>query len=54
MSIDRLQKLLEADDEVPLQILPSGEIVELPESERKPRKVLTMRENLGGEYGQHR
>lgn len=53
MSIDALQSLLNREDEHPLRILPNGEVVFLdhPIDERAP-KPLTMRENLGGEYGQ--
>lgn len=54
MSIDQLERLLDRDDEVMLEILPSGEIREFSELEkaqvRSERKPLTMRENLGGEY----
>jgi hypothetical protein len=53
-SIDDLQRMLERDDEVMLEILPNGEIREFSEDEkasvRSKRKPLTMRENLGGEY----
>ena len=58
MSIYQLQKLLERDDEDILEILPNGEIRQFTEAEkaqrakdRPERKPLTMRENLGGEYG---
>lgn len=50
MSIDELQGLLERDSDVPLQILPNGEIREADTGERTERKPLTMRDNLGGEY----
>lgn len=50
MSIDELQRLLERDSDVPLQILPNGEIREADTGERTERKPLTMRDNLGGEY----
>ena len=50
MSLDELQRLLERDSDVPLQILPNGEIREADTGERTERKPLTMRDNLGGEY----
>ena len=57
MSIAELEKLLSRDDEVMLEILPNGEIREFSEDEkakvRSERKPLTMKENLGGEYGLH-
>jgi hypothetical protein len=54
-SIDDLEKLLGREDEAMLEILPNGEIREFSEEEkatvRSARKPLTLRENLGGEYG---
>jgi hypothetical protein len=50
MSIDELQKLLERDDDITLEILPNGEIREAGSKEKTDRKPLTMRDNLGGEY----
>lgn len=54
VSIDQLEKLLQRDDELMLEIMPNGEIREFSEEEqaavRSRRKPLTMRENLGGEY----
>lgn len=54
MSIDEVERLLNRDAEVMLEILPNGEIREFSEDERAKvrsgRKPLTMRENLGGEY----
>jgi hypothetical protein len=52
LTIDELEKLLSRDDEQAIQILPNGEIVasEPNESGDTP-KPLTLRENLGGEYG---
>lgn len=49
LSIDELERLLQRDDEQAIEILPNGEIREIPEGDGRP-KVLTMRENLGGEY----
>ena len=48
ISIDELEKILQRDDEQTLEILPNGEI-RLKKGEGTA-KVLTMRENLGGEY----
>ena len=53
-SIDDLERMLNREDEVMLEILPNGEIREFSEEEktelRSKRKLLTMRETLGGEY----
>lgn len=47
-TIDELQKILDSDDDRPIQIMPNGEIRQGGEpTEKKP---LTMRDNLGGEY----
>jgi len=48
-TIDRLQKLLEAEEDVALEILPNGEI-RTKDGQAPGVKPLTMRENLGGEY----
>jgi hypothetical protein len=51
--IDELEKLLNSEEDVPIQILPNGEIRELGRAtpgEMGTKKPLTMRENLGGEY----
>lgn len=50
-SIDDLERILQSEEDVALEILPNGEIREVGGSERTARKPLTMRENLGGEYG---
>lgn len=51
MSIDELERILNTEEDQPIQIMPNGEVRYLdPERVDKP-KVLTMRENLGGEYG---
>lgn len=49
-SISDLEKLLLVDDEQELEILPNGTI-QRKSGRRTKKKVLTMRENLGGEYG---
>jgi hypothetical protein len=51
--IDELEKLLNTEEDIPIQILPNGEIRQLREAtqaEMGGKKPLTMRENLGGEY----
>jgi hypothetical protein len=51
--IDQLERLLNSEEDVPIQILPNGEIRQLGQTtsaEMGNMKPLTMRENLGGEY----
>jgi len=51
--IDELERLLNSEEDIPIQILPSGEIRKLGQAtpaEMGGKKPLTMRENLGGEY----
>lgn len=51
--IDELEKLLNSEEDIPIQILPNGEIREIGSAstaELGNKKPLTMRENLGGEY----
>jgi hypothetical protein len=51
--IDELERLLNSEEDVPIQILPNGEIRRLGQTnpaETGDKKPLTMRENLGGEY----
>lgn len=53
-SLQELEALLQREDEVEIEILPNGEVRarnETAPSERGGRKPLTMREDLGGEYG---
>ena len=50
LSIEDLEKLLDDEEEAPIEILPNGMIVQRRVSAKK-KKVLTFRENLGGEYG---
>jgi hypothetical protein len=53
-SLSELEAILQREDQVELEILPSGEIRakgETSDAERGGRKPLTMREELGGEYG---
>lgn len=51
--IDELEQLLNSEEEVPIDILPNGEIKprgQATSSDLGGRKPLTMKENLGGEY----
>lgn len=51
--IDELERLLNSEEDTPIQILPNGEIRQLGQAttaDMGGRKPLTMRENLGGEY----
>jgi hypothetical protein len=51
--IDELERLLNSEEDTPIQILPNGEIREVGQAtaaEMGTKKPLTMRENLGGEY----
>ena len=53
-TIRELEQLLESEEDEPIEILPNGEIRARGESdpaERNYKKPLTMREDLGGEYG---
>lgn len=52
-TIDDLEKLLNSEEDTPIQILPNGEIREVGQAsptEIGAKKPLTMKENLGGEY----
>lgn len=51
--IDELERLLNSEEDTPIQILPNGEIREVGRvtaAEIGTKKPLTMREKLGGEY----
>ena len=53
-TIRELEQLLESEEDTPIEILPNGEIRHRggsDDAERDYKKPLTMRENLGGEYG---
>lgn len=53
-SIRELEELLESEEDTPIEILPNGEIRARgasDDAERDYKKPLTMREDLGGEYG---
>ena len=52
-TIHELERLLESEEDTPIEILPNGEIRARGGSdtaERGYKKPLTMREDLGGEY----
>jgi hypothetical protein len=52
-SITELERLLHAEEDTPIKILPNGEIRaegQTTSSDLAGKKPLTMRENLGGEY----
>jgi hypothetical protein len=51
--IDELERLLNSEEDTPIQILPNGEIREAGRAtaaEMGTKKPLTMTEKLGGEY----
>ena len=51
--IDELERLLNSEEDTPIQILPNGEIREIGQATSADlgnKKPLTMKENLGGEY----
>jgi hypothetical protein len=53
-TIQQLEQLLESEEDTPIEILPNGEIRERggsDASERNFKKPLTLKEDLGGEYG---
>jgi hypothetical protein len=53
-SIAELEAILQREDEFEIEILPNGEVRakdQTSTTERGGRKPLTMREDLGGEYG---
>ena len=54
-TISELEQLLESEEDTPIEILPNGEIRprgRSDDAERDYKKPITMREDLGGEYGQ--
>ena len=48
-NIEELERILNSEEDVEIEILPNGEVRALGGSPKKV-KPLTMRENLGGEY----
>jgi hypothetical protein len=53
-TIQELEAILNSEETTPVQILPNGEIRPIGQAsigELGSKKPLTMRENLGGEYG---
>jgi hypothetical protein len=56
-TIAELEAILQNEEEVPIEILPNGEVRakgQTSAQELGGRKPLTMREDLGGEYGRRR
>lgn len=56
-TIQELEAILDKEEDVPLEILPNGEIRAQGStsiSELGGKKPLTLRENLGGEYAYRR
>ena len=54
LSLEELEAVLNSEEETPIQILPNGEIREVGQASAAEvgiKKPLTMREDLGGEYG---
>lgn len=51
-TIFELEQLLENEEDVPIEILPNGEIRAIGKgsAELQGKKPITMREDLGGEY----
>ncbi|MCY4470773.1 MAG: hypothetical protein OXC08_18825 [Thiotrichales bacterium] len=49
-TIEELEAMLEHAEECPIEILPNGDIRQREGTDRV-LKPLTMRQNLGGEYG---
>ncbi len=52
-TIQELERLLNTEEDTPIQILPNGEIRAVGQASSANlagKKPLTMRENLGGEY----
>jgi hypothetical protein len=57
LSLEELEAVLNSEEETPIQILPNGEIREagpVSPAEVGTKKPLTMKEDLGGEYGEVR
>lgn len=53
-TIAELERILETEEDIPIEILPNGEIRpagRTSSQELAGKKPITMRENLGGEYG---
>jgi hypothetical protein len=51
--IDEMERLLNSEEDTPIQILPNGEIRQIGQAtsaDMGNKKPLTMKENLGGEY----
>ncbi len=56
-TIQELEQILDREEDVPIEILPNGEIRaqgQTGQAELGGKKPLTMREDLGGEYARTR
>ncbi len=51
LTISELEAILDNEEDTPLEILPNGEIRAVGTGKAMGLKPLTMREDLGGEYG---
>ena len=49
-TIAELEKILNHEEDTPIEILPNGTIRRVKKRGRKPPTILTLKENLGGEY----
>ncbi len=51
-TIEELERILDSEEETPLQIMPNGEIRAMSKKQIKGKLLqpITFRENLGGEY----
>ena len=52
-TIEELEQMLDSEEDVPIEILPNGEIRAIGDTDAEElgyKKPLTMREDLGGEY----
>ena len=52
-TIAELERMLNREEDVPIEILPNGTIRRVKKRGRKPPTILTLKENLGGEYGRN-
>jgi len=52
-TIEAIEKLLNSEEDDPIEILPNGQIraIKGGKKRKKDPNILTMKENLGGEYG---
>lgn len=50
-TIETLQALLKSEEDMPLTIMPNGEVYQGGRKATKGKKPITLKEDLGGEYG---